>query len=63
VRDPANAAAVWYVAAVLGFLIGAYFDPSLEAPPAGIWLFTLVGLGATHSMAERRRWAPAGPPR
>jgi hypothetical protein len=61
VRDPANAAAVWYPAAVLGFLIGAYFDPSLEGPHAGIWLFTLVGLGATHSLLEQRRVTPAEP--
>jgi hypothetical protein len=63
VRDPANAAALWYSAAVLGFLIGAYFDPSLEGPHAGIWLYTLVGLGAAHSLDWRRRSAPAGPAR
>jgi hypothetical protein len=44
VRDPANTAAVWYPAAALGFLVGAYFDPSLEAPHAAVWLFTVVGL-------------------
>jgi O-antigen ligase len=60
VRDPANAAAVWYSAAVLGFLIGAYFDPSLEGPHAAIWLFTLVGLGAAHTSDKWRRLEPAG---
>jgi hypothetical protein len=63
VRDPANAAAVWYSAAVLGFLIGAYFDPSLEGPHASVWLFTIVGLGAAHSLVMPRRAAPAEPRR
>jgi hypothetical protein len=63
VRDPANAAAVWCSAAVVGFLIGAYFDPSLEGPQAGIWLFTLVGLGAALSLVGRRSAPPAGPGR
>ena len=55
VRDPTAALGVWYLAAVAGFLIGAYFDPSLEGPHAGIWLFTLVGLGAAHSRVTRPR--------
>jgi hypothetical protein len=63
VRDPANALGVWYLASVVGFLIGAYFDPSLEGPHAGIWLFTLVGLGAAHSMVVRARPEVAVPAR
>jgi hypothetical protein len=63
VRDPANALGVWYLASVVGFLIGAYFDPSLEGPHAGIWLFTLVGLGAAHSMVARARPEVAVPAR
>jgi hypothetical protein len=63
VRDPSAALGVWYLASVVGFLIGAYFDPSLEGPHAGIWLFTLVGLGAAHSRVARRHQVPAGPPR
>jgi hypothetical protein len=55
VRDPDAALGVWYLAGVVGFLIGAYFDPSLEGPHAGIWLFTLVGLGAVHSRVARAR--------
>ena len=46
VRDPATAAVVWLLAAIPGFLVGAYFDPSLEGPHVAIWLFTVVGLGA-----------------
>jgi hypothetical protein len=55
VRDPDAALGVWYLASVVGILVGAYFDPSLEGPHAGIWLFTLVGLGAAHSMVRRAR--------
>ncbi len=61
VRDPDAALGVWYLASVVGFLIGAYFDPSLEGPHAGIWLFTLVGLGAAHSMVARARPEVAAP--
>jgi hypothetical protein len=62
VRDPAVATGAWYLAVVPAFLIGAYFDPSLEGPHAGIWLFTLVGLGAAHSRMRRRVLPSAGPP-
>ena len=61
VRDPANALGVWYLASVVGFLIGAYFDPSLEGPHACIWLFTLVGLAAAHTMVARARPEVAAP--
>ena len=46
VRDPATA--LGHLAAgqpCPAFLIGAYFDPSLEGPHVAIWFFTLVGLG------------------
>jgi hypothetical protein len=61
VRDPSAALGVWYLASVVGFLIGAYFDPSLEGPHAGIWLFALVGLGAAHSRVARVRTELAAP--
>ena len=61
VRDPDAALGVWYLASVVGFLIGAYFDPSLEGPHACIWLFTLVGLGAAHSRVARVRTEAATP--
>ena len=64
VRDPEAALGVWYLASVVGFLIGAYFDPSLEGPHAGIWLFTLVGLAAAQSRVGRRpSISPRGMPR
>jgi O-antigen ligase len=46
VRDPGAGLAALLLAAVVGFLVNAFFDPALDGPHAGIWLFTLVGLGA-----------------
>ena len=54
VRDPSTALVVWLLAAIPGFLVGAYFDPSLEGPHVAIWLFTVVGLGAAVTLD---RWA------
>ncbi len=48
VRDPANALTVWLLAAPPAFLVNAIFDPALEGPHSGIWLFTIVGVGAAH---------------
>lgn len=48
VRDPATALTVWLLAAPLAFLVNAIFDPALEGPHSGIWLFTIVGVGAAH---------------
>jgi O-Antigen ligase len=45
--------AVWLLAGVSAFLVNAFFDPSLEGPQAGIWLWTLVGLGAAHFRPQR----------
>jgi O-antigen/teichoic acid export membrane protein len=49
--DPGLAA--WLLAAAVGFLVNAYFDPSLEGPQACIWLYVLLGVGA--AMTRRRR--------
>jgi hypothetical protein len=59
VRDPETAVGVWLLAAPLAFLINSFFDPMLEGPQGGIWLFTLVGLGAALLRAPR----PAPPDR
>ncbi len=48
VRDPANALTVWLLAAPPAFLVNAIFDPALEGPHSGIWLFTVVGVAAAH---------------
>ena len=58
VRDPGAAVAVWLLAAVPAFLINSFFDPVLEGPQGGIWLFAVVGLGAAHLRDGR----PAHPP-
>ena len=39
---------VWLLAAPPAFLINAIFDPALDGPHSGIWLFTIVGVGAAH---------------
>lgn len=59
VRDPATAMVIWLLASVPGFLIGAYFDPSLEGPHVAIWFFTLVGLGVAATRVRRPVAAPA----
>jgi O-antigen ligase len=46
VRDPGAAVAAWLLVAGPAFLINAFFDPVLEGPQGGVWLFTLLGLGA-----------------
>jgi O-antigen ligase len=54
VRDPDVGFAVLLLAGVAGFLVNAFFDPALDGPHAGIWLFTLVGLGAALRGNGRR---------
>jgi hypothetical protein len=58
VGDPDGAIAVWLLAGALGFLVNAYFDPSLEGPQACIWLYVLVGIGAALT---RNRRTSSGP--
>ena len=48
VRDPANALTVWLLAAPPAYLVNAIFDPALEGPHSGVWLFTIVGVAAAH---------------
>jgi hypothetical protein len=40
------------MAGVVGMLVNAYFDPSLESPQVALWLWTLVGLGIGLAMAR-----------
>jgi hypothetical protein len=54
---PDVALAAWLLAALPGFLVNAFFDPTLEAPPAAIWLYTLLGIGAAYTRAR-----PGGAP-
>jgi hypothetical protein len=60
VRDPSTAAVVWLLASVPSFLVGAYFDPSLEGPHVAIWLFTVVGVGIAATRVLRRVEVPVG---
>jgi O-antigen/teichoic acid export membrane protein len=54
VRDPDGATAGWLLAGAVGFLVNAYFDPSLEGPQACIWLYVLLGIGAATTRRPRR---------
>jgi O-Antigen ligase len=48
VRDPVNALTVWLLAAPPAILVNAVFDPALEGPHSGIWLYAIVGVAAAH---------------
>ncbi|MGH3607907.1 MAG: O-antigen ligase family protein, partial [Pseudonocardiaceae bacterium] len=48
---------------VLAILVNAYFDPTLESPQVGIWLWALAGLGmgiTTSSLVSNRNATVAG---
>ncbi len=51
---------VWVVATVIAMLVNAFFDPSLEGPHSGIWLWTLVGAGV--ALAIPRAPSPGARP-
>lgn len=44
--NPQGAFVVWLLAASISILVNALFDPTIEGPQVGIWLYTIVGLGA-----------------
>jgi O-antigen ligase len=48
----------WLLGAVAAFLLGAYFDPTLDGPKGAIWLYTMVGLGAAYSAGRGMRLPP-----
>ncbi|HVM18860.1 MAG TPA: O-antigen ligase family protein [Egibacteraceae bacterium] len=57
--------AAWCVIAITGLLINAAFDPSLEGPQAGIWLWTFTGLGlgiSARRVPGGRRFRAAAQP-
>jgi len=37
---------VWVMATVLSVLVNTFFDPAIEGPHAGVWLWVLVGIAA-----------------
>jgi hypothetical protein len=55
IRDPEAAIASWLLAGALGFLVNAYFDPSLEGPASCIWLYVLLGVGAAITRRQHAR--------
>lgn len=57
-RDGSWALAVWLLVAAPGFLVNAFFDPSLEGPQAAIWLYVLLGLGAAVTHVASRALPP-----
>ncbi len=55
------ALAAWALAAVVGMLVNAVFDPTLEGPQVGLWFWSFVGFGvALMSRPERSVPAAAG---
>ncbi len=49
--DPERAMqALWLALAALAILVNAFFDPTVEGPQVGIWLWSLFGIGAYLGM-------------
>lgn len=52
----------WSATGILSILLNAFFDPTLEGPQVGIWLWTLVAVGVHQRRrcdeATRRRTGP-----
>ncbi len=42
--------ALWLALAALAILVNAFFDPTVEGPQVGIWLWSLFGIGAYLGM-------------
>jgi hypothetical protein len=59
-EDPIVALYVLLLASIPAYLFAAIFDPALEGPHCGIWLFALVGLAAAYTRVRR---APGHRPR
>jgi hypothetical protein len=52
VRDPTVALTAWLLAAELGHLVNAYFDPSLEGPQACVRLYVVFGMGIVSTRRQ-----------
>jgi hypothetical protein len=46
--------AVWVAAAAVGWLFDAIWDPAIESPSVGIWVYCLFGVGAFLGVQLRR---------
>ncbi len=38
---------------VAGILMNAFFDPTIEGPQVGVWIWTLFGMGAVLGLGAR----------
>jgi O-antigen ligase len=52
---PVARLAAWTAGSVLGFLFHTTFDPAMDGPMAGIWVWSLVGLGVAYIDGFRLR--------
>ena len=56
----------WVMLAVGAILLNAFFDPTIEGPQVGVWIWTLfgmgavLGLGARESRSHRKRGTSVG---
>ena len=57
-RRTEAAAAVWILVSAVAILVNAVFDPTLEGPQVGWWLWSLFGLGVAMTLLERRGVLP-----
>lgn len=61
-RDPAGHMALLAAAGVVGILVNAYFDPTLETPMAAVWLWCLFGFGVLSVASRTRAGTPPDGP-
>ncbi|MDX1510777.1 MAG: O-antigen ligase family protein [Nitriliruptorales bacterium] len=52
----------WVLVSLGGFLVNAFFDPSLEGPHAAVWAWSLAGLGLGTLLLARAPRVRAVPP-
>lgn len=44
---------VWMIVTVVAILVNAVFDPTLEGPQVGWWLWAILGMGVAMSLLDR----------
>jgi hypothetical protein len=47
--------AAWLVATLSGYMVNAFFDPSLEGPQVAVWAWSLAGIGLGSLLLARRQ--------
>jgi hypothetical protein len=43
----------WLTGGALGFVLHSFFDPAMDGPMVGIWVWSLVGLAVAHAASAR----------